>query len=125
MAEFCLKCFNEHLGGCGKDEYIVLSKEPEFCEGCCQVLPVVIGIREIDHCFGCDCWDSDREGCTMPSIHKGYACSKYATEDDEYDEADNDMSYDSNYDDCLPCGCCACCGCSCNDRDEVYDEEDD
>lgn len=25
-------------------------------------------------CYGCGCWDSDREGCTMPSIDRGYAC---------------------------------------------------
>ena len=25
-------------------------------------------------CYGCDCWDSDREGCTMPSVDRGYAC---------------------------------------------------
>ena len=26
-------------------------------------------------CAFCDCWDPDREGCTMSSIDRGYACS--------------------------------------------------
>lgn len=25
-------------------------------------------------CFNCDCWDSDREGCTMPEGCKEFAC---------------------------------------------------
>lgn len=25
-------------------------------------------------CLTCDCWDSDAEGCTMPSVDKWYAC---------------------------------------------------
>lgn len=25
-------------------------------------------------CYKCDCWDSDREGCTMPSCDLSYAC---------------------------------------------------
>lgn len=25
-------------------------------------------------CLTCDCWDSDREGCTMPLSDKWYAC---------------------------------------------------
>lgn len=25
-------------------------------------------------CSECDCWDSDREGCTMPSCDLDYAC---------------------------------------------------
>lgn len=29
--------------------------------------------REINPCFGCDAYDSDM-GCTMPSLHKWYAC---------------------------------------------------
>jgi Holliday junction resolvase RusA-like endonuclease len=27
-------------------------------------------------CYECDCWDSDREGCTMPSCDLYYACSQ-------------------------------------------------
>ena len=29
--------------------------------------------QKINPCYGCDCWDPDM-GCTMPSIHKPYAC---------------------------------------------------
>jgi len=29
--------------------------------------------RELNPCWGCDCWDPDM-GCTMPSIHMSYAC---------------------------------------------------
>ena len=29
----------------------------------------------MSHCLRCDCWDSDREGCTMPDSDKWYACS--------------------------------------------------
>jgi len=25
-------------------------------------------------CLSCDCWDSEREGCTMPSTDMWYAC---------------------------------------------------
>ena len=25
-------------------------------------------------CVKCQCWDSDREGCTMPSSDRWYAC---------------------------------------------------
>lgn len=34
-------------------------------------------MRKVDNpCYGCDCWDSDREGCTMPSCDKDYACTR-------------------------------------------------
>lgn len=33
-------------------------------------------IDECNDCFSCDCYDPDL-GCTMPSIHKDYACSLY------------------------------------------------
>ena len=25
-------------------------------------------------CYSCDCWDADREGCTMSSVDRNYAC---------------------------------------------------
>ena len=31
-------------------------------------------IREVNSCFGCDCYDEDM-GCTMPSVDRAYACS--------------------------------------------------
>lgn len=31
-------------------------------------------IHTVNPCFGCDCYDPDREGCTMPSIDRDYAC---------------------------------------------------
>lgn len=27
-----------------------------------------------NNCLHCDCWDGEREGCTMPSCDKSYAC---------------------------------------------------
>lgn len=30
--------------------------------------------RAMVHCLRCDCWDSDREGCTMPESDRWYAC---------------------------------------------------
>lgn len=28
----------------------------------------------MNRCLYCDCWDSDREGCTMPETEMWYAC---------------------------------------------------
>lgn len=28
----------------------------------------------MNRCLSCSCWDSDREGCTMPSMDMWYAC---------------------------------------------------
>lgn len=30
--------------------------------------------RYVNTCLGCDCWDPDAEGCTMPSVDRSYAC---------------------------------------------------
>lgn len=30
---------------------------------------------EKNPCIDCGCWDSDAEGCTMPSVDRSYACS--------------------------------------------------
>ena len=27
-----------------------------------------------NECYNCGCWDSEREGCTMPSVDMWYAC---------------------------------------------------
>lgn len=35
-------------------------------------------------CVGCDCYDEDM-GCTMPDIHKSYACS---LEDKDYENCE-------------------------------------
>lgn len=35
-------------------------------------------------CSSCDCWDSDREGCTMPSCDKSYACPADSKSDYPY-----------------------------------------
>lgn len=32
-------------------------------------------LRNGNPCFGCDCYDPDAEGCTMPSVDRAYACS--------------------------------------------------
>lgn len=41
-------------------------------------------------CRGCGCWDSDAEGCTMPSVDRLYACSlePEPTEEDFMTEAE-------------------------------------
>lgn len=31
--------------------------------------------HEKNPCIDCGCWDSDAEGCTMPSVDRSYACS--------------------------------------------------
>lgn len=41
---------------------------------------------EYTDCKYCDCWDSDREGCTMPSIDMAYACSMEQDTESEYNE---------------------------------------
>ena len=28
----------------------------------------------MDVCYNCNCWDSDFECCTMPSVDRWYAC---------------------------------------------------
>ena len=32
-------------------------------------------VREVNSCLGCDCWDGDAEGCTMPPEDKAFACT--------------------------------------------------
>lgn len=31
-------------------------------------------IHTVNPCYGCGCYDPDYEGCTMPSVDRGYAC---------------------------------------------------
>ena len=38
--------------------------------------------RTDDSCCNCDAYDEDREGCTLPSCDKSYACSKDVSESD-------------------------------------------
>lgn len=46
MAEFCLECFNEYVLPDGyrkrREKDVTLSREPELCEGCGKIKPVVI-----------------------------------------------------------------------------------
>lgn len=45
MAEFCADCARKYLGLTEKQvENVVLSKEPDLCEGCGQIKPVVVEI---------------------------------------------------------------------------------
>lgn len=37
-------------------------------------------IHTVDSCYGCDCWDSDYEACTMPSVDQKYACRQETEE---------------------------------------------
>ncbi|MDO4318300.1 MAG: hypothetical protein Q4C48_08870 [Lachnospiraceae bacterium] len=41
--------------------------------------------EKVNPCYGCGCYDEDM-GCSMPSCDRIYACSVYATPDDEEDE---------------------------------------
>ena len=46
MAEFCLACWNKLMGTDDPPEKFIISKEVDFCEGCGEWKPVVIGVRE-------------------------------------------------------------------------------
>ena len=45
MAEFCAECFIKLENGRYTKRDLILSKETDFCEGCAQWKPVVIGIK--------------------------------------------------------------------------------
>lgn len=45
MAEFCLDCFNKINDTNYKESQVVIDyDEPEYCEGCGEVKPVVISV---------------------------------------------------------------------------------
>ncbi len=44
MAEFCLDCLNKYSNEKLTENDVILSKEPDFCEECCQYKRVVIRI---------------------------------------------------------------------------------
>ena len=37
-------------------------------------------IHTVNPCYGCDCYDPDYEGCTMPGIDRLYACDRFTEE---------------------------------------------
>lgn len=41
----------------------------------------------IKSCLDCDCWDSDREGCTMASVDRSYACPLVEDERSSFEKA--------------------------------------
>lgn len=43
MAEFCRECYVRICGG-REDDPLVMSSEPDLCEGCGRVLPVVVRV---------------------------------------------------------------------------------
>lgn len=46
MAEFCKDCFAKYRGGAEKElRRAVMSGEPDLCEGCGQMKPVVVRIK--------------------------------------------------------------------------------
>ena len=46
MAEFCKDCAKKDLGMTDKElKHAVMSDEPELCEGCGEIKPVVVRIR--------------------------------------------------------------------------------
>ena len=46
MAEFCKECAERHLGVSKKElRRAVMSAEPDLCEGCGQIKPVVVTIK--------------------------------------------------------------------------------
>ena len=46
----------------------------------------MVKVQNDNECYSCSCWDSDREGCTMPSVDRVYACPLYSDENDCIDE---------------------------------------
>ena len=44
MAEFCLDCFNKYNDEKLTENEVILSKDLDFCEDCCQYKRVVIRI---------------------------------------------------------------------------------
>lgn len=41
----------------------------------------------MEECYTCSCWDSEREGCTIPSVDLIYACPLYAEKEEEEEES--------------------------------------
>lgn len=47
MAEFCKECFMREIASDGTTEdMLVMSDEPELCEGCGQIKPVVVVVMD-------------------------------------------------------------------------------
>jgi hypothetical protein len=49
MAEFCKECFKKKIAIPSDnitDDMLVMSEQLDFCEGCCEWKPVVIGVRD-------------------------------------------------------------------------------
>ena len=44
MAEFCLDCFNKYNDDKLTENEVILSKDLDFCEDCCQYKRVIIRI---------------------------------------------------------------------------------
>ena len=40
----------------------------------------MVVVQNVNECYFCSCWDSDREACTLPAIDKIYACPLYSNE---------------------------------------------
>lgn len=58
--------------------------------------------RRIPPCYDCGAWDDEREGCTMPSLDRVYACPlEYEGEDDE--ECDRMITFNIVTELCLNC----------------------
>lgn len=52
MAEFCKKCFKEKIAVPSDnitDDMIIMSEEDDFCEGCGEIKPVVIEVKETSY----------------------------------------------------------------------------
>lgn len=58
------------------DEFqIDVDPDSHICDYSPDGVCVVCGSTKHDFdCSSCDCWDSDREGCTLPSCDMDYAC---------------------------------------------------
>ncbi len=42
--------------------------------------------NNVNSCYDCDCWDFEREGCTMPSSDYWFACPIYCLSDEELEK---------------------------------------
>lgn len=52
--------------------------------------------KEIKSCYECGAWDSDREGCTMPSSDMLYACPIHSLPDEELEKIFSEEIFDNN-----------------------------
>lgn len=66
MAEFCKECFLKFIWHTPSDgTQIILSEEPDLCEGCGEIKPVVVAVKTEPFCpfTGAYCDVTDVKSC--------------------------------------------------------------